>query len=122
MSKSVLKTSLTNGRFIKMRAARINDIWRYVNDVEQYRTRIKKVEIKKLSGFEDITIEPQSAITAICGKNGVGKTTFLKLIYQAIKSPRKQLSPLRFGVYDFQIEILDNRSNIIFDRNSEHHL
>ncbi|EGB1615940.1 ATP-binding protein, partial [Salmonella enterica subsp. enterica serovar Cannstatt] len=67
-----------------MRAARINDIWRYVNDVEQYRTRIKKVEIKKLSGFEDITIEPQSAITAICGKNGVGKTTFLKLIYQAI--------------------------------------
>lgn len=105
-----------------MRAARINDIWRYVNDTEQYRTRIRKVEIKKLSGFEDITIEPQSAITAICGKNGVGKTTFLKLIYQAIKSPKKQLCPSRFGVYDFQIEILDNRSNIIFNRNSEHHL
>ncbi|MBA3146877.1 ATP-binding protein [Salmonella enterica] len=105
-----------------MRAAKINDIWRYVNEIEEYKTRIKKVEIKKLSGFEDIKIEPKSAITAICGKNGVGKTTFLKLIYQAIKSPKEQLSSARFGSYDFNIEIISNRSNIIIDKKSEHHL
>lgn len=31
-----------------MRAAKINDIWRYVNEIEEYKTRIKKVEIKKI--------------------------------------------------------------------------
>ena len=105
-----------------MRTAKINDIWRYINDIEQYNTRIKMVEIKNLSGFEDIEIELKSAITAICGKNGVGKTTLLKLIYQAIKNPKEQLPASRFGSYDININIIDNKSEIFLHKESEYSL
>ncbi|MER0046996.1 AAA family ATPase [Pectobacterium odoriferum] len=99
-----------------MRNAKVNDTWRHVNEIDKYGTRINSVEITGLSGFENIKIDLRSAITAICGKNGVGKTTILKLIYQAIKKPKEPLSITRFGSYDFHVDISHDKNNILINK------
>ncbi|MER2474999.1 AAA family ATPase [Photorhabdus laumondii] len=105
-----------------MRSAKVNDIWRHVSEIEKYKTRIVDIAINNLSGFEDVNITLQSAITAICGKNGVGKTTLLKFIYNAIKNQKKYLPVDRFGNYDFIINLNYNNNFITLTEKSEHKL
>ncbi|MBS9439160.1 ATP-binding cassette domain-containing protein [Photorhabdus noenieputensis] len=121
MLKNSLRIFLINGR-CRMRSAKVNDIWRHVSEIEKYKTRIVNIAISNLSGFEDINITPQSAITAICGKNGVGKTTLLKFIYNAIKNQKKYLPEDRFGNYDFIINLNYNNNYITLTEKSEHKL
>lgn len=67
-----------------MRAAEAAKSWRRVADVSRFNDRITLVELEGIEGISDIRLEFNSAITALCGMNGVGKTTILKAIYCAL--------------------------------------
>ncbi|MFA3759458.1 ATP-dependent endonuclease [Yersinia sp. 2466 StPb PI] len=103
-----------------MRNAKVADVWRHVNDIEKYKTRILDISIENMSGFENIKITPQSAITAICGKNGVGKTTLLKFVFNAIKNHKKSMPENRFGDYDFIINLKHDDAPLSFNKKTAH--
>ncbi|MDY1000337.1 AAA family ATPase [Pantoea agglomerans] len=103
-----------------MRNAKVADVWRHVNDIEKYKTRILDISIENMSGFETVKITPQSAITALCGKNGVGKTTLLKFVFNAIKNNKRAMPKERFGNYTYKINIKNENTSFIIDGESDH--
>ncbi|WP_155487365.1 AAA family ATPase, partial [Vibrio campbellii] len=50
----------------------------------KYRSIVKDIKFSNSSSFDEFSIPVKSAITAICGRNGVGKSNLLKSIYSAI--------------------------------------
>lgn len=66
-----------------MRSARVDDTWRRLSK-KKYSTKIESIEITKLNRFYDQTIHFSGSITALCGLNGSGKSTFLHSIYLLI--------------------------------------
>lgn len=70
-----------------MRKDKAADAWRYVKDVNKYRTRIESIEINNVAGMVGpLTINFNSGMTVICGKNGSGKTTLLRTIHYAFQN------------------------------------
>jgi predicted ATPase len=68
-----------------MKEATIKDGWRRINDLNRYPLKVETIGLTKVKGFhESFKIEFQTGLTAICGKNGVGKSTLLKLIYESL--------------------------------------
>ena len=64
--------------------------------------KIKKIEIKKFRGFENIEFKVGENLTAIAGQNGTQKTTLLGILTQAFtitddSNPIKQEKPLTGG-------------------------
>lgn len=57
------------------------DCWRHVGDFKKYRYKLSSIHIEGISGFIPFDISIKSAINAICGRNGIGKSTLLKVIY-----------------------------------------
>lgn len=77
---------------------------------EQYRQYVKRVELKRVRGFVDETIEYRYPVTALIGTNGGGKSTILgatALAYKTVKP--SQFFPKSFAgddsMSDWQIEI-----------------
>lgn len=69
-----------------MRLAKTNDGWRRTKDLSNYPCQLRTVNIKGAKGLSDrFSLELHSGISAICGKNGVGKSTILKSIFFYIK-------------------------------------
>lgn len=64
--------------------AEYNDCWRHINSFKNYRYIIKSLHLEGISGFQDFEIKFTSAINAICGRNGIGKSTLLKIIYKQL--------------------------------------
>ncbi|MEC6909203.1 AAA family ATPase [Photobacterium piscicola] len=70
-----------------MRDAAIKDGWRRIHQNENYPLKLTNVSLKNVAGFHDkFSMEFQSGLTAICGKNGVGKSTLLKVIYESLSN------------------------------------
>lgn len=67
---------------IKM--AKLGDYWSHVASRRNFNIKICNLSIKGVPLFEDANIEINSALTSICGRNGIGKTSLLKLIYSII--------------------------------------
>ncbi|HFJ9434204.1 ATP-dependent nuclease [Bacillus thuringiensis] len=63
-----------------MRTAAAGDHWRAVYK-NKYGTSLKKLEFKNILGLENNNLEFNGGITAICGANGVGKTTLLAALF-----------------------------------------
>ena len=76
-----------------MREAAIKDAWRRINDRNKFRNKITKVKIPDVDRYSECEIKINSAITSICGKNGLGKTTLLKLIYKSLSKDELILLP-----------------------------
>lgn len=69
-----------------MRDAKVLDGWRRVSNRSKYTLKLDSVILRNLKGFEDeVSINFNSGLSAICGKNGVGKSTLLRLIYEKLK-------------------------------------
>jgi len=66
------------------RLAKINDLWRNSSKFHGYRLYIKKLIIENISIFDDFEVSIDSTLTSICGKNGIGKTSLLKLIHKIL--------------------------------------
>ncbi|UMM02260.1 AAA family ATPase [Vibrio campbellii] len=68
-----------------MRDAAIRDGWRRVNEQDNYPLKLTEVNFENVVGFHgSFSMDFQSGLTAICGKNGVGKSTLLKVIYESL--------------------------------------
>lgn len=64
---------------IKM--AKLGDYWHHVANRKGFNIKICGLSIRGVPLFEDADIVINSALTSICGRNGIGKTSLLKLIY-----------------------------------------
>lgn len=62
-----------------MRAAKAQDYWRAVYRAS-YPCRLEQVAFSQISGIADGHIKMAGAITALCGANGVGKSTLLSAV------------------------------------------
>ncbi|ENJ2051066.1 MULTISPECIES: ATP-dependent nuclease [Vibrio] len=73
-----------------MRDAAIRDGWRRLHQDGNYSLKLTSVGLKNVIGFHDkFSIELNSGLTAICGKNGVGKSSLLKFIYESLSNDVK---------------------------------
>lgn len=65
-----------------MRKADISKYWERINKLELYDNLVEKITFSGADGLKDgFQVEFLSTINGICGKNGVGKSSFLKCIY-----------------------------------------
>lgn len=70
-----------------MRMAKAADHWRHVYE-KPFKIKINKVGFSNLKGFGSGSIDFEGGITAICGGNGVGKTTLLNAISSVLTCER----------------------------------
>ena len=68
-----------------MRDAAVTDVWRRFRDRE-YPTRIDDAHFFDLRGVGEVHVTFKGGITAFCGGNGVGKTTILRALRDALWS------------------------------------
>ncbi|KZY73694.1 hypothetical protein A3740_18445 [Oleiphilus sp. HI0068] len=88
-----------------MRQAKVEDAWRHIGDEGKYNSKLLSAEFCSLTGFlDEFKYETTSAITSICGKNGVGKTTLLKALYEAL-TVRNESHIERLGEYLVQFDV-----------------
>ncbi|OMF76862.1 MULTISPECIES: ATP-dependent nuclease [Paenibacillus] len=89
-----------------MRAARTNDHWRRVY-ARKYSVNITNLQFNNIAGIGEGTINFNGGITAICGANGVGKSTLLNAILSVLRPKQFQnsatYSRLLGSVLDAQI-------------------
>lgn len=69
-----------------MRLASTMDYWRKIEDNKNYGFRLNSLTFENLRGVQDGIIKFSSGITAICGANGMGKSTLLKAIDNCLMS------------------------------------
>lgn len=55
--------------------------------------KLKKLELKNIGGIKHTSLEFNSHINIICGKNGIGKSTILKSILSSIPSTQTRVKP-----------------------------
>ncbi|HBN8433576.1 TPA: ATP-dependent endonuclease [Pseudomonas aeruginosa] len=92
-----------------MRLAAISDAWRDVLKVEKYPCRLMDIKVLGVSGFKnEVQLDFKSAITAICGKNGVGKTTLIKFLYSAFIDGNATAAHSKFTESNFTATIFKN--------------
>lgn len=92
-----------------MRLAAISDAWRDVLKVEKYPCRLLDIKVRGISGFKsEVELDFKSAITAICGKNGVGKTTLIKFLYSAFADGNVAAAHSKFSESNFTASIFKN--------------
>ncbi|WDE13490.1 ATP-dependent nuclease [Thalassomonas haliotis] len=91
-----------------MRDRKVQDAWRGINKLENYPLRLKRVTINNsLKLCTDFQLELNAGITAVCGKNGVGKSTILRDIFNTIVQDDSEL------VIDIYAEKLQKKSQIV---------
>lgn len=67
-----------------VREAKIRDFWSRINRFKKYSNIPVNLSLSSAGRYHDSNVEIKSAITAICGRNGLGKTTLLKMFYKAL--------------------------------------
>ncbi|MEZ8363753.1 ATP-dependent endonuclease [Vibrio cyclitrophicus] len=65
------------------RLATISDYWRSANN-RQFPTQIKKIKFDGCPALSNLTIELDRGILAICGANGVGKSSLIKMLFNSL--------------------------------------
>ncbi|MBW4793331.1 ATP-binding protein [Pseudomonas fluorescens] len=92
-----------------MRLAAIDDAWRDVLKIDKYPCRLIDVRVRGVAGFKsEVDLNFKSAITAICGKNGVGKTTLIKFLYSAFIDGNVSAAHSKFAGTTFDATIYKN--------------
>ena len=67
-----------------MKVASIPDWWKVVNTFNKYNAKLNKISFYNVGQFDDFELNLDSAISFLTGRNGIGKTNFLKLIYSVL--------------------------------------
>ncbi|MGS4881858.1 ATP-dependent nuclease [Photobacterium damselae] len=67
-----------------MREARVSDYWSRVGRFRDFSNVITNITLSTAGRYSESSIDINSAITTICGRNGLGKTTLLKIFYSAL--------------------------------------
>lgn len=82
-----------------MKQAAINDLWRRVSVRDKFQFKLTNIQLNGFISFKDINIDINSSITAICGKNGIGKSSLLKLLLKVINAYDGDLKCFRADDY-----------------------
>jgi predicted ATPase len=102
-----------------MKRAKVNDYWRHVYS-NTYPKRLASFAFKDVRGFTDGSIDFKGGITAICGKNGVGKSTLLQCIHMLLTPDKIKISNnlsqrLRdSGTFKSDVHLIDKSVSISF--------
>jgi predicted ATPase len=67
-----------------MKRAQLIDCRKYIDEFKRFSFYMTGATISGVDGIEDSELRFSSALTSICGRNGVGKTSLLKLIYKVL--------------------------------------
>lgn len=78
-----------------MRLARSNDIWRKLYKRQDFTIQSVQLHFEGVTALGQNTIELRKPLSLICGENGVGKTTLLRLFYRALSEWREDWDTLR---------------------------
>jgi Uncharacterized conserved protein len=103
-----------------IKAAKIKDHWSHLSARKHFSVKINNIYIKDVPLFEDVNLEINSALTSICGRNGVGKTSLLKLIYRILSKDKCNIGV--FSSYDINkisIDMFVNGESKIFTDSKE---
>jgi predicted ATPase len=96
----------------KMRQARFEDHWRHVN-TRPYNRYIQAFNYSNINGLGNGEIKFRGGISAICGGNGVGKSTLLEAIAGTIISPNFAKKYIDHG----RLQQATLTSSLIIDQN-----
>lgn len=101
--------------------AKIKDCWRHVSMRKGFRNKIKQISMKNVELYEDIDININSALISICGRNGIGKTSLLKLLYKVISKNNNDIGMFEAcNIDSVAINIDINGGSQTFVGNQEH--
>lgn len=67
-----------------MRTAKIKDTWRDALRNKSHAFSLDRISLKNIKGIGNKELSFPTMITALCGENGVGKTTLLKTIFASL--------------------------------------
>ncbi len=67
-----------------MKKRELIDCRKYIDEFKKFSFYMTGVTISGVDGIENTELKFSSALTSICGRNGVGKTSLLKLIYKIL--------------------------------------
>jgi predicted ATPase len=79
------------------------------------KNRIIKFTIKKLFGYQNISIDFDSRIKILIGENGLGKTTVLNMLYYLLEKKFEKLNEVKFESIEL---IFSNKRKISFTHKS----
>lgn len=79
------------------------------------KTRITKFTIKKLFGYQNVSIDFDSRIKILIGENGLGKTTVLNMLYYLLEKKFEKLNEVKFESIEL---IFSNKRKIAFSHKS----
>lgn len=105
-----------------MRQAKYNDGWRRTRDLKKYNCQLLSLSISDAHSHgisEKFFLELNCGVSAICGKNGVGKSTILRSIYSHISQHDKFKTRLDDSTFEFVIsdgdKKIENREDVIIN-------
>lgn len=75
------------------RVAAIKDFWRKISDMDAHNKYIERLSISDNFLFKSFNVDMSSKLVSICGKNGIGKTLLLKIIYKILTNEDCGLEP-----------------------------
>jgi len=99
-----------------VRKAALNDFWRKISNMQAYNQYIEKLSITDNFLFKSFSVDMSAKIISICGKNGIGKTSLLKIIYTILTKNDCNLDPqLKEEIRDCNITMMirKNQSTIV---------
>jgi hypothetical protein len=68
-----------------MRQRKAEDSWRRVSDINNYQLRLREIKFCDDTRFsDDFKLSLNVGVTALCGRNGVGKSTVLRVLMREI--------------------------------------
>ncbi|CNE27415.1 Uncharacterized conserved protein [Yersinia similis] len=103
-----------------IKAAKIRDHWNHLSTRKNFSIKINNIYIKEVPLFEDVNIEINSALTSICGRNGVGKTSLLKLIYRILSKDKCNIGVFSsYNINNISIDMFINGVREVFTDSQE---
>lgn len=103
-----------------IKAAKITDYWNHLSSRRNFSIKISSISLKGVPLFEDSDIEINSALTSICGRNGIGKTSLLKLLYRILSKDQCNIGIFNScNINDISVDITINGEKRIFTPSSE---
>ena len=99
-----------------IKAAKIIDCWNHLTVRKNFSVKIHNISIKGIPLFEDVEIEVNSALTSICGRNGIGKTSFLRLLYRILSKDECSIGVFSpYNINDISVDIVINGNKRVFN-------
>lgn len=87
------------------RMATITDYWRAANN-RQFPTQIKKIKFNNCPTLMDLSIKLDRGLIAICGANGIGKSSLVKMLFNSLRNKEENTG----GRVAFDLEHVTNKN------------